>query len=258
MRWSLRDSLSFRDGEERLRERGLEADHTTIWCWVQHAGPELEERLRRHLKPTKKSWRVAEADVCVRGRWGSLSRALDSAGATIDCVRSGWRDAAAAHRLVRQALPDPAHPRPRVINTDRARRYGSAIARMQQEGIRQRRGRPRPVQYVHTIVEPDHRAITRRVNATQGFRDVQAARRTIQGDEAMHMIRKGHARQLTARTKTANGNGLRHDGGCGRPLRRSGLQRGPAVRPPETVVAMAVADHAFKAGREPGDDGVTI
>ena len=194
VRWSLRDSRSFRDGDERRRERGLEADPTTIWCWVQHAGPELEERLRRHLKPTQRSWRVAEADVCVRGRWGSLSRALDSAGATIDCVRSGWRAAAAANRLVRQALPDPAHPRPRVINTDRARRDGSAIARMQQEGIRQRRGRPRPVHYVHTIVEPDHRAITGRVNATQGVRDVQAARRTIQGDEAMHMIRKGHAR----------------------------------------------------------------
>ena len=93
-----------------------------------------------------------------------------------------------------------AHPRPRVINTDRARRYGAAIASMKQEGIRQRRGRPRPVQYVHNIVDPDHRAITRRVNATQGFRDVQAvqaARRTIQGDEAMHMIRKGQARWVS-------------------------------------------------------------
>ena len=130
VRWSLRDSLSFRDGEERLRERGLEADPTTIWRWVQHDGPELEERLRRHLKPTKKSWRVDETDVCVRGRWGSLSRALDSAGATIDFVRSGWRDAAVANRLFRQALSDPAHPRPRVINTDRARRYGAAIASM--------------------------------------------------------------------------------------------------------------------------------
>ena len=197
VRWSLRDSLSFRDGEERLRERGLEADHTTIWRWVQHDGPELEERLRRHLKPTKKSWRVDETDVCVRGRWGSLSRALDSAGATIDVVRSGWRDAAVANRLFRQALSDPAHPRPRVINTDRARRYGAAIASMKQEGIRQRRGRPRPVQYVHNIVEPDHRAITRPVNATQGCRDVQAARRTIQGDEAMHMIRKGQARWVS-------------------------------------------------------------
>ena len=111
VRWSLRDSLSFRDGEERLRERGLEADHTTIWRWVQHDGPELEERLRRHLKPTKRSWRVDETDVCVRGRWGYLSRALDSAGATIDFVRSGWRAAAAANRLFRQALPDSAHPR---------------------------------------------------------------------------------------------------------------------------------------------------
>ena len=196
VRWSLRDSLSFRDGDERRRARGLEADPTTIWRWVQHDGPELEERLRRHLKPTKRSWRVDETDVS-GAVWGSLSRALDSAGATIDVVRSGWRAAAAAHRLFRQALPDPAHPRPRVINTDRARRDGSAIASMRQEGIRQRRGRPRPVHYVHTIVEPDHRAITRRVNATQGFRDVQAARRTIQGDEAMHMIRKGHARWVS-------------------------------------------------------------
>ena len=40
--------------------------------------------------------------------------------------------------------------------------------------------------------------------------------------------------------------------------RRSGLHRGPAVRPPDTVVAMALAYHAFKAGRQPGDYGVTI
>ena len=207
VRWYLRDSLSFRDGDERRRERGREADPTTIWRWVQHAGPELEERLRRHLKPTQRSWRVAETDVCVRGRWGSLSRALDSAGATIDVVRAGWRAAAAAHRLFRQALPDPVHPRPRVINTNRARRYGSAIASMKQEGIRQRRGRPRPVHYVHNIVEPDHRAITRRVNATQGFRDVQAARRTIQGDAAMHMIRQGQARWVS-------GSAVRHQMQC--------------------------------------------
>ena len=35
VRWYLRYSLSFRDVEELLRERGLEADHTTIWRWVQ-------------------------------------------------------------------------------------------------------------------------------------------------------------------------------------------------------------------------------
>ena len=77
------------DVEGLLRERGLEADHTTIWRWVQHDGPELEERLRRHLKPTNRSWRVDETYVRVRGRWCYLYRAIDSAGATIDFVLSG-------------------------------------------------------------------------------------------------------------------------------------------------------------------------
>ena len=58
MRWYLRYSFSFRDVEELLGERGLKADHTTIWRWAQRYGPEQEERLRRHLKPTHKPWRV--------------------------------------------------------------------------------------------------------------------------------------------------------------------------------------------------------
>ena len=103
LRWDLRSSLSFRDVEDLLSERGLEADHTTIWRWVQRYGPEREERLRRHLKPPKKSWRVDETYGRVKGRWCDLSRAIDSTGATIDFVLSGLRDAAAATRLFRKA-----------------------------------------------------------------------------------------------------------------------------------------------------------
>ena len=80
MRWYLRYSLSFRDVEELLSERGLEADHTTIWRWVQRYGPELEERLRRHLKPTNRSWRVDETYVRVKGRWCYLSVSNSSSG----------------------------------------------------------------------------------------------------------------------------------------------------------------------------------
>ncbi|MGD0291948.1 MAG: IS6 family transposase, partial [Candidatus Binataceae bacterium] len=83
VRWYLRYSLSLRDVEELLAERGLEADHTTIWRWVQRYGPELEQRLRRHLKPTNKSWRVDETYIRVQGRWCYLYRAIDSTGATI-------------------------------------------------------------------------------------------------------------------------------------------------------------------------------
>ena len=56
------------------------------------------------------------------------------------------------------------------------------------------RCRHRPVQYLNNILEQDHRAIKRRVNAKQDFRQFPAARRTIQGYEAIHMIRKGQAR----------------------------------------------------------------
>jgi hypothetical protein len=60
VRWYLRFSLSYRDVEEFLIERGLPADHTTIWRWVQRYAPELNKRCRRELKPTNGSWRLDE------------------------------------------------------------------------------------------------------------------------------------------------------------------------------------------------------
>ena len=106
------------DVEELLEERGLEVDHTTVWRWVQRYGPELEQRMRRHLKPTNKSWRVDETYVRVKGRWCYLYRAIDSAGATIDFLLSARHDADTAKRLFRKALSDRSHPQPRVACYD--------------------------------------------------------------------------------------------------------------------------------------------
>ena len=156
---------------------------------MQCYGPELEQRLRPHLKPTNKSWRVDETYVRVKGRWCYLYRAIDSAGATIDFLLSD-----AARRLFCKALGDRSHLQPRVINTDLAPTYSSAIPDSKKEGTLRTRCRHRPVQYLNNILEQDHRAIKRRVNAKQGFREFQAARRTIQGYEAIHMIRKGQVR----------------------------------------------------------------
>jgi transposase, IS6 family len=197
VRWYLRYSLSLRDVEELLEERCLEADHTTVWRWVRRYDPELQQRLRRYLKPTNKSWRLDETDVRVKGRWCYLYRAIDSAGATIDFLLSARRDADAAKRLFRRALRDRSHPQPRVINTDLAPIYTSAIPTIKKEGTLRHRCRHQPVQYLNNIIEQDHRAIKRRVNAKQGFREFQAARRTIQGYEAIHMLRKGQVRWLS-------------------------------------------------------------
>ena len=79
-------------------ERGLSADRTTIWRWVQRYAPELNKRCRLELKPTNGSWRVDETYICQGGSWRYLYRA--STGATIDFWFSAERDAAAAAEVL--------------------------------------------------------------------------------------------------------------------------------------------------------------
>ncbi len=180
-----------------MTERGLAADHTTIWRWVQQYAPELNKRCRRELKPTNGSWRVDETYIRVAGTWTYLYRAVDSTGATIDFWLSAERDAAAAKRLFQRALQNPGHHRPRVVNVDGNPSYPRVIAELRQEPKVGRRCRCRTCPYLNNIVEQDHRAIKRRVNASQGFRSLDGAWRTIQGYEAMQMIRKGQVRWLS-------------------------------------------------------------
>jgi transposase-like protein len=85
----------------------------TVWRWVQRYAPELERRLRAHLKATNKSWRVDETFVRVKGKWAYLYRAVDSTGATIDFLMAAHRDADAAKRFFQKALGSPSHPTPR-------------------------------------------------------------------------------------------------------------------------------------------------
>ena len=57
VRWYLRYALSYRDLEEMIQDRGLSLDHTTIYRWVQAYAPELEKRIRPHLRLTNDSYR---------------------------------------------------------------------------------------------------------------------------------------------------------------------------------------------------------
>src|SRR6202171_6211171 len=111
--WYLRFSLSYRDVEELLAERGLLVDHVTVWRWVQRYAPEIQRRLRPRLRPTNDSWRVDETYIRVKGKWVYLYRAVDSTGATIDFLLSAKRDAAAAERFLAKALGLESHPAPR-------------------------------------------------------------------------------------------------------------------------------------------------
>ena len=77
------------------------------------------------------------------------------------------------------------------------RREKGSVATLKTEGTLRRPCCHRPVQYLNNILEQDHRAIKHRVKAKQSLREFRAARRTIEGYEAMHMIRKGQARWVS-------------------------------------------------------------
>ena len=136
VRWYLRYSLSYRDLEEMMAERGVAVDHVTIWRWVQHYAPLLNQRLRRELRRPNGSWRVDETYVRVGGAWTYLYRAVDSAGETIDFMLSPNRDLTAAKLFLRLALSGSGRGRPRVINVDRHPAYARAIAELKESGER--------------------------------------------------------------------------------------------------------------------------
>jgi transposase, IS6 family len=155
VRWYLRYALSYRDLEEMMRERGLSLDHTTIYRWVQAYAPELEKRIRPHLRPTNDSYRVDETYVKIKGEWKYLYRAVDSTGQTIDFMLSAKRDARAAKRFFRKILKAPSHSSPRVINVDKNPAYPPAVEQLKEEGVLSITSQLRRCKYLNNIVEQD-------------------------------------------------------------------------------------------------------
>ncbi|MFP7736649.1 IS6 family transposase [Priestia aryabhattai] len=191
VRWYLRYNLSFRDLVEMLEERGLSIAHTTIMRWVHQYAPELDERVRHHLKSTNDSWRVDDIYIKVKGKWVYLYRAVDSKGHTIDFYLSESRDKQAAKHFFKKALAFLYVSKPRVITVDKNPAYPIAIQELKEE-----KQMPEGIQLRNNnIVEQDHRFIKKRVYPMLGFKSLRTAKQIIAGIEAMHMIKKGQTLQ---------------------------------------------------------------
>ena len=64
LRWYLSYSLSYRNIEEMMLERGISVDHSTITRWVIHYAPLLEKEFRKKYKRTTgTSWRMDETYI---------------------------------------------------------------------------------------------------------------------------------------------------------------------------------------------------
>ena len=194
VRWYLRYPLAYLHVSELLAERGLFVDASCVWRWVQAYGPELNRRCRPHLKSTNKSYRIDETYINVKGKDRYLYRAVDSTGQTIDFLLSAKRDAASAKRFFRKMFSAEGNPMARVLNVDGNPFYPAAVRELKAEGSLPSRVRLRQCRYLNNVVEQDHRYVKKRVWLAKGYGSFRSAWRTLQGIEAINMIRKGRAR----------------------------------------------------------------
>ena len=196
VRWYLKYPLSYRNLKEMMAERGIKVDHTTIMRWVHQYSPEIEKKIRRHLRPTNDSWRVDETYIKVKGKWKYLYRAVDSDGDTIDFMLSSKRDRKAAKRFFKKALSSNHNQIPRVITVDKNPAYPPAIDELKNEKNLFKNVEIRQIRYLNNIIEQDHRSIKRIVNPMLGFQSFRSASKTLKGIEAMNMVKKRQVNNL--------------------------------------------------------------
>lgn len=192
VRWYCKYGLSYREVEELMSERGIEVDHTTIFRWVQHYGPELAKRLHRYRPYLGGSWHVDETYVKVGGQWKYLYRAITKDGHTVDFLLAPTRSTAMAKRFLSKAIRKMGlTDSPQTINTDKNPSYGVALKEMKAEGRCDSTILHRQVKYLNNRLEADHGKLKRRIHPVRGFKKMKTAYATIKGFEVMRMFRKG-------------------------------------------------------------------
>ena len=179
-----------------MRERGLDVDHSTVFRWVQRYAPEINKRIRPHLKMSGTSYRVDETYLKVGKSCKYLYRAVDKEGQTIEFMLSVKRDVSAAKRFFKKMLRAEHRRLPFSISVDKNAAYPESFSTSQEERVVPKDCKLRRVKYLNNVIEQDHRFVKKKVRASQCFKRFHTAERTLEGIEAANMLRKGQVKRL--------------------------------------------------------------
>jgi transposase-like protein len=141
----LRFTLSYRDVEELLAERGLDVSYETVRRWVLKFGPAITRRLRQRRPRPSDRWHLDEMVVRIAGGRVYLWRAVDDEGEVLDILVQRRRDTRSALRLMRKLLKKQGFV-PKFLVTDKLRSYACAFRRLRltcrhEQGLRKTIGR---------------------------------------------------------------------------------------------------------------------
>lgn len=188
----VRYTVSYRDLQEIMAERGIILNHATLNRWVPKYSPLIASTARRRKAQTDRSWRMDETYIKVKGEWTYFYRAVDKLGKTLDFMLSKRRNESAATKFFARALEVNGLPRKIVIDRSGANTAGiNAINRMLRSF-----GCPIPIEmarikYLNNMVEQDHRTIKKRIRPILGFKFFVSTSATLEGIEVANMIRIG-------------------------------------------------------------------
>ncbi len=135
----LRFTLSLRDVEDLLAERGVAVSYETVRRWVNHFGPMIAADLRKRRPKPHATWHLDEVYLKIDGRMVYLWRAVDAEGEVLDVLVQSKRNKPAALKLMRKLLKKYAFVPERLV-TDDLRSYSAAVRDL---GIERRHERGR-------------------------------------------------------------------------------------------------------------------
>ena len=195
-----RFTLSFRDVEELLAQRGIEVSYETIRCWTLKFGPQIAANLRRRRCSPTGHWHLDEMYVRIGAQKMWLWRAVDDEGEVLDVLVQKRRNKHAALKLLRKLLKHQG-VHPETIVTDKLASYGAAVRDLGLKGVHGPGGMRE-----NSRAENSHLAIRRRERKQQKFKSQGSAQRFLATHAPIyntfnlqrHLIRRPTLRQFRA------------------------------------------------------------
>lgn len=175
----LRFTLSYRDIEDLLAERGLDVSYETVRRWFGKFGLAYARRLRRGRGRPTSRWHLDEMVVRIAGRHMYLWRAVDDEGEVLDLLIQRRLDKNAAMRLMRKLLRTLGFASDLLV-TDKLPSYGAAfrdlgLAARHEQGLRK-----------NNRAENSHQPVRRRERKMQRFKSAASAQRFLSAHAAVY------------------------------------------------------------------------
>ena len=175
-----RFTMSLRDVEDLLAERGIDVTRKTVRCWANKFGPTFAANIRRARGRADSVWHLDEMVARIGGEKMFMWRAVDKEGEVLDVLVQKRRDKRAALKLLRRLLKNQGAA-PEQIVTDGLPSYGAALKAL---GCR-RKHRPGRLRE-NNRAENSHLPVRRRERKMQRFKSQGQAQRFVSTHSAIY------------------------------------------------------------------------